>query len=63
MAQFIAFLPDVEVNGQSILDFLNAFSPDRQIQKIILANHGLMNIKPDEWYLQTEYLKVLKYIA
>lgn len=57
MAQFRAFAPNVEVNGETVLSIINAF-PDylKDFAYEILEDHGIKDPKPGEWYKQQAWL-------
>lgn len=59
MAQFIAFDPNVEVNGQTILSVVNAISVGQQTRLAVLKKQG---ITPEEgkWYKQQAWLNAFK---
>lgn len=61
MAQFIAFNPNVEVNGQTILSVVNALSVGKERRLGILKKHG---IEPEEgkWYKQQLWLNAFSEI-
>lgn len=60
MAQFIAFAPNVEINGTTVMSITAAMG---STAKPILAAHGLGRIKPDEWYPQQDWLDAFREIA
>lgn len=62
MAQFIAFNPNVEVNGQTILSVVYALSAGQERRLTILRNHG---IEPNDggWYKQQMWLNAFQEIA
>lgn len=66
MAQFIPFSPDVEVNGQTILSFLNAVSNNNFAQKAmidILKKYDLEEVQPNLWYSQKLWLNAFEEIS
>lgn len=63
MAQFIPFGPSVEVNGETVLSFINALPSSRARIADILANHGIVNPQPGQWYAQKSWLDAFKEIA
>lgn len=66
MAQFIPFSPNVEVNGQTILSFINAVPNNALTQRFmgnVLKKHSLNNLQADNWYSQTSWLNAFKEIS
>lgn len=66
MAQFIPFAPNVEVNGQTILSFLNAVPNNDFAQNIIkntLKKYNLADIQPTSWYSQKSWLSAFEEIS
>jgi hypothetical protein len=63
MAQYIPFAPNVEVNGQTILSFVNALAEYKDIIIAVLARHGLKDIDPQGWYPQENWLNAFKEIG
>ena len=68
MAQYEAFEPDVEVHGQTILtvvdDALARFSEEyRRLALEALAENGVDDPAPDEWYPQQAWLNTVEAIA
>lgn len=68
MTQFEAFDPDVEVHGQTILgvvdEALSRFSDTYQDRaREALAEHGVEEPEPDEWYPQQAWLDTFRVIA
>ena len=59
MAHFIAYYPDVIVQGAWILAYFNAFG---DLIGPVAARAGLINVQPDEWYPQQPFLDVLKQV-
>ena len=62
MAQFIPFGPLVEVNGQTILSFVNALPSSQETFYKILEDNGLFDIQPEGWYSQEKWLNAFKEI-
>ena len=64
MAQFEQFAPNVEVNGETVLTTVNSF-PEfmRTIANQILAEKGISNPAPGNWYSQKAWLDSFKEIA
>lgn len=60
MVQFVSFDPNVEVYGASMLSVIEGLGEDA---RVLLAKHGLDNIKPEEWYPLQPYLNFYKDIA
>ena len=63
MAQYVPFAPHVEVNGQTILSFVEAIPNYKDIMFGILAKYGLSDIAPDGWYSQASWLLAFKEIG
>jgi hypothetical protein len=63
MAQFKSFAPNVEVNGMAILLVIESVGAFKQSALRILAEHGISDIKSEEWYPQQAYLDAYKTIA
>lgn len=57
MAQYAAFNPEAKIIGQAILGFARALGERAQP---ILVRHGLVDIKPDQWYPQQAWLDALR---
>ncbi len=62
MAQFIPFAPHVEVNGQTILSFVNAIPTYKEAMLGILDKNNLTNIKNELWYSQKAWLNAFREI-
>lgn len=60
MAQFVAFAPEVEVKGISILGIIETMGEE---VIPIFEKHNLSLIDPDEWYNQQEYLNAYREIS
>ncbi|NJL12855.1 MAG: hypothetical protein HC913_07560 [Microscillaceae bacterium] len=63
MAQYIPFAPDVEVNGETILSFVQAIPAYSNIMLDILKFHGINQPKPGQWYSQESWLNAFKEIG
>ena len=63
MAQFLAFSPDVMVNGETVLAVVNGMGVFKEISLKILAENGIDNPKPGEWYSQQSWLNTFKTIS
>lgn len=63
MAQYISFAPNVEVNGQTILAFVNGIPAFKSTMVGILAKHGLEDLSSEAWYLQEKWLNAFKEIG
>ncbi len=63
MAQFKALDPRVEVNGDTVLAIVEGMRAVRKLSLQILAAHGIVNPRPDEWYLQQNWLDSFQEIA
>ncbi|GAB4408252.1 MAG: hypothetical protein OHK0053_34990 [Microscillaceae bacterium] len=64
MAQFIAFDPNVEVNGQTVMTIIRSF-PEymNKIGQELLANNGLQEIHTQGWYSQQRWLNTFREIS
>jgi hypothetical protein len=62
MAQFIAYDPNVKVNGQTILSVVNAMEYGKDGRMQILKKHGLSIIEPEGWYDQQKWLNAFREI-
>ena len=62
MAQYKAMAPGVEVNGQTVLSVVDAMSVKRRGLQI-LAENGIEDPKPDEWYQQQSWLDAFRTIG
>ena len=63
MAQFIAFVDGVEVNGQTVLSVIEGMETSREKAIQILSKHGISNPQKEEWYPQQSWLNAFKEIA
>ena len=63
MAQFKAFAPKVEVNGETVLSVVDGMGPFKEKDLAILAEHGIKDAQPGHWYPQQAWLDVFKEIA
>ncbi len=63
MAHYIPFAENVEVNGQTLLSFVNALPAFKATMVSILANHGLIDVQPESWYSQKNWLKAFREIG
>lgn len=62
MAQFIALNPKARVNGQTVLSVVSGMSI-ASFSKGILADNGIIDPKPGEWYSQQAWLDAFRQIA
>lgn len=62
MAQFCAFEPGIEVNGQTILSVVKGAGVFEQTARKFLAKHGLVDVEDrgDKWYSQQAWLDTFK---
>jgi hypothetical protein len=60
MAQFVAFAPDAELIGQSMLVTIEAMGSS---VLPLLKKHGIENIHPDRWYPQQPFLDFFRDVA
>lgn len=63
MAQFQAFDPEVEVQGDVVLAFVNAMGAFRGIALGILADNGIKDPQSHLWYSQQAWLDAFRTIA
>ncbi len=63
MKQYKAINQNVEVNGQTILSFIDALGSMRDIGFKILRDNGIDNPQKGEWYLQQKWLDAFTYIG
>jgi hypothetical protein len=59
MAQYIAFNPEVEVNGATVLSFVESMENGRDTRMGILNKHGI-NPEPGQWYPQQAWLDAFR---
>lgn len=63
MAQFVAFEPGIEVNGETVWSVVDGMGAFRQTALQILAIHGIRDPKPGQWYSQQAWLDAFRTIA
>jgi hypothetical protein len=63
MAQFRAFSPTVEVNGDAVHSFIDGMSAFKSKAIAILAEAGITDPRPGLWYPQQAWLDAFKRIA
>ena len=63
MAQFIAFEPNVEVNGETVLSVINAMEGFEEFSRTILEINGIVEPKPGQWYSQQGWLDAFRQIS
>jgi hypothetical protein len=63
MAQFVAFAPDVEVNGQTVRAIVEGLKPFEMLALRILSTYGIVDPRPDQWYPQQAWLDAFKHIS
>lgn len=63
MAQFEAFAPHVEVNGETILSVVNGMGIAKDLGRKILADEGIVDPQPGQWYPQQAWLNTFRAIA
>ncbi|HAS40353.1 MAG TPA: hypothetical protein DCS93_07730 [Microscillaceae bacterium] len=63
MAQYVPFEDGVEVNGQTVLAFVNALPMFRDDMLEILRHHGIENPQEGEWYAQVLWLNAFREIG
>ncbi|MFC7073098.1 hypothetical protein ACFQJ7_12455 [Halovenus rubra] len=62
MAQFKTFEDGVEVKGETVLAFING-TPMERTARQMLAENGIEDPQPEEWYLQQSYLDAFAEVA
>jgi len=62
MAQYKSMASNVEVNGQTVLSVIDAMSIKRRGLQI-LAENGINDPKPDQWYKQQNWLDAFRTIG
>ena len=62
MAEFIAFTPGVEVNGQTVLSVVEGSTIKRSALKY-LSKNGIVDPVPGQWYPQQSWLDAFRSIA
>ena len=63
MAQFQAINSEAEVNGQTVLSIANGLGSMEATGRRILAEHGLPDPQPDQWYSQQAWLDAFRHIS
>jgi len=63
MAQFKAFAAGVEVNGETVLAFINGMGSFSATGRHFLAVSGIKDPQPGAWYPQQAWLDAFKLIA
>jgi len=63
MAQFQAFAPGVEVNGQTVLAVVAGMAAFKQTAEDILTKHGIKSPTQAGWYPQQAWLDAFRDIA
>lgn len=63
MTQFVAFNNKVEVNGRTILSVLDGMKGFESTAEKFLAENGIMQVDPNGWYLQQDWLNAFQKIA
>lgn len=63
MAQFQAFSPAVEVNGQTVLSIVKGMGAFAETGMATLARHGIQSPSPMGWYSQRQWLAAFEEIA
>lgn len=62
MAQYIAFNENVEVNGETVLSFVNSMDRGKETRLSILEKHGISPV-PGTWVKQQKWLDAFKEIG
>jgi hypothetical protein len=63
MAHYKAFSPKVEVNGETVLSVVEGMGAFKQTALKILAENGIIDPAPGQWYPQQLWLDAFKQIA
>ncbi|HUK67092.1 MAG TPA: hypothetical protein VLV17_09715 [Anaeromyxobacteraceae bacterium] len=63
MAQFKAFSPKVEVNGETVHAIVDGMGAFKAKALALLTEHGIPDPKPSAWYSQQAWLDAFKAIA
>jgi len=63
MAQFVAFDPKVEVNGETVLSVVEGMGAFRDRAYKFLEDNGIVRPEPGKWYSQQAWLNAFKAIA
>ncbi len=63
MVEYRAINPDVEVNGQTILSFVDGLGAVKSFAYSILTKNGLQDVDTTGWYSQQKWLDSFKLIA
>jgi hypothetical protein len=63
MAQFKAFAPNVEVNGETILSVMDGMGVTKELAYRFLDEQGIKDPKPGQWYSQQAWLNAFRMIA
>lgn len=63
MAQFVAFNPKVEVNGETVLSVVDGMGAFRDRAYKFLESNGIVNPEAGKWYSQQAWLNAFKAIA
>lgn len=69
--EFVAFEPDIEVNGQTVWTVVDAFVLDRRLPSRLLVEEGigalgddgLVKLELEGWYSQAAWLRAFKRIS
>jgi hypothetical protein len=56
MTQFKAFVPEIEVNGQTVLSIVDGLGIHKKQAYEILSTKGIDDPQPDKWYSQQSWL-------
>lgn len=59
MAQYVAFNPEVEVNGTTVLSFVESMDNGRDARRAILNKHGI-DPGPGQWFSQQAWLDAFR---
>lgn len=63
MAEYTPFAPNVEVNGETVLSFINALPSYKNVMQLVLSRHGIKDPVPGKWYRQKDWLNAFKEIG
>ena len=63
MAQFKAFIPEIEVNGQTVYAVVDGMGVHKRRAFQILADNGINDPQPSQWCRQQDWLDGFREIA
>jgi hypothetical protein len=63
MTQFVAYSPNVEVNGETVYAIVDGMGTFKSVALEILAENGIVDPQPGVWYPQQNWLNAFKKIS